>query len=148
MSFPASRHARLTGETGSGALCVGVRAEDQTPVQLSLSSSGSLRGGDSPKLLPAHPEAGAGGLVSGLQPPSPPLASKVLGHSRRHSLAASAVPAPRAVLEEGQAALVSPGVWCCAGTGRYSRPSSIRYTLVPLHLHRGKEHGGRVSATG
>lgn len=79
VSFPAlpPRTPQL-GRLGLGLCVWGQGLRTKRPVQLSLSSSGSLRGGDSPKLLPAHPEAGLGAWfpkpatplpVSGLQSP-------------------------------------------------------------------------------
>lgn len=87
MSFsgPPATHAQL-GRLGLGALCVGSRAEDQAAVQLSSAPPGPYVGVTLATASP--PRSRAGGLDFPQKPaaPSPPLASKVLGHSREHSL--------------------------------------------------------------
>lgn len=135
------------GRLGLGLCVWGQGLRIKRPVQLSLGSSWSLCGGDSPKLLPAHPEAGLGAWFP--KPATPlPLAPKVPGHSRRHSLAASAVPRAhgRSWKKGRQRSQSVPVVLCWHRQA--SRPSSSgpHSLACPLHLHLGTEHGGRVSA--
>lgn len=138
------------GETGSQGCLWGRGLRIQCPVQLSPAPPGPCVGGDSPKLLPAHPEAELGVWFPKPAPPPPrPLAPKVPGYSRRHSLAASAVPRAhgRSWKKGRQRSQSVPVVLCWHRQASRPSPSGPHSLACPLHLHLGKEHGGRASAT-
>ena len=145
--FQPSRHACLDWEDWVWGSVCGGRAEDQTPRPALPQLLLVPMWGRQPKLLPAHPEAGLGAWFP--KPVTPlPLAPKVPGHSRRHSLAASAVPRAhgRSWKKGRQRSQSVPVVLCWHRQA--SRPSSSgpHSLACPLHLHLGEEHGGRVSA--
>lgn len=133
------------GETGSQGCLWGRGLRIQCPVQLSPAPPGPCVGGDSPKLLPAHPEAELGVWFPKPAPPSPasgPQSSRILTQTLVGSLGCA--PGPRVVLEEGQAALTvrARGV-VLASAGQPALPISAALAGVPVALAPGKRTRGQ-----
>lgn len=77
-------------------------------------------------------------------PTCQPLVPKVPGHSRRHSLAASAVPRAhgRSWKKGRQRSQSVPVVLCWHRQTSWPVSLGPHSLACPLHLHLGKEHGG------
>ena len=140
---PPAMHASTWGDWVSG-LSVGARAEDPVPhpalPQLLLVPAWGVT---APSCCQPTQKQGWGlGFPQSLAP-------KVLGHSRRHSLASSAVPRAhgRSWKKGRQRSQSVPVVLCWHRQASRPSPSGPHSLACPLHLHLGKEHGGRASAT-
>ena len=131
-------HASTWGDWVSG-LSVGARAEDPVPHPAPSAPPGPCVGGDSPKLLPAHPEAGLGAWFP---PASGPQSSGTLTQTLIGGFGCA--PGPRAVLEEGQAALTvrARGV-VLASAGQPALPVRAALAGVPVALAPGKRTRGQ-----
>lgn len=131
------------GETGSQGCLWGRGLRIQCPIQLPQLLLVPAWGVTAPSCCQPTQKQGWG-----LGFPQP-LAPKVLGHSRRHSLAASAVPRAhgRSWKKGRQRSQSVPVVLCWHRQASRPSPPGPHSLACPLHLHLGKEHGGRASAT-
>ena len=116
-----------TGKTGSGALCVGGGLRIKRPVQLSLSSSWSLCGGDSPSCCQPTQKQGWGLGFPSLQPPGlwPPKFQDTHVDTRWRP---RPCPGPTGGPGRRAGSARSPCPWCCAGIDRPAGPPRLGHT--------------------